>query len=163
MLRIQGQTQEQAELARDALAWTTQSERLLSVSELRTALAIEPGTRSFDESNTSSIEDILAACAGLLVVNEETHYVSLVHYTTQEYLDSTAAVWFPDTHARIASACITYLSYSILTDPGLSISDRIHAHWNLDYVKLPIQRRTLPPFLFYAIEFWYCHVSKARK
>jgi ankyrin repeat protein len=123
MQRIQGLMPDQRELAMQVLAWVTCSQRPLAAIELQHALAIEIGESQFDEDNVPDIEDMLSVCAGLVTLDEQTHTVRLVHYTTQEFFERTWHQWFPDAHRDIASTCITYLSYDVF-DLGACTSDQ---------------------------------------
>ncbi|KAJ7108042.1 ankyrin repeat-containing domain protein [Mycena crocata] len=122
MARINNQNEDDKKLAHLALTWVANSKRLLSVEELRHALAIEPNTTVLDTDNLLGVEIILAACAGLLVVDETLAVVRLVHYTAQHYFDNIRSTHFPEAHALIASRCLTYACF-----PDFSIW-----RWNLD-------------------------------
>ncbi|GJC89130.1 inversin [Colletotrichum liriopes] len=82
------------------------------MEELQEALAVEKGTTEIDEDNRPEIEDVVSVCAGLVIIDEESHIVRLVHYTTQEYFERTRHRWLPDADAFMAVSCITYLNYS---------------------------------------------------
>ncbi|KAF8206576.1 ankyrin repeat-containing domain protein, partial [Mycena galopus ATCC 62051] len=108
--RIQSdENEDNRNVARLALIWLANAKRLLSVAELREALAVERGARFLDPENVLDIGDVISACAGLII--EETPHIRLVHPTTQEYLDSIQATQFPDAQLIIASTCLTYLSF----------------------------------------------------
>ncbi|KAF7365811.1 Ankyrin repeat-containing domain [Mycena venus] len=98
MQRIEAQNEEDRKTAHSALTWVANAKRPLTVSEITVALAIEPDAQRLDEDNILDIEIILAVCAGLVIADEELDVVRLVHYTTQEYLDSIQAEQFPDAH-----------------------------------------------------------------
>ncbi|KAI4682832.1 hypothetical protein J4E81_009453 [Alternaria sp. BMP 2799] len=114
--RINGQVSDQAELAKQALAFLTCAQRPLSTEELREALAVETGEPDMDQENYPDIEDVLASCLGLVTVDEDSGIIRLVHYTTQEYLQRTLDRWFPDAQAMIASTCLSYLSLDRYAD-----------------------------------------------
>jgi len=116
--RINGQVSDQAELAKQALAFLTCARRPLSTEELREALAVEIGEPDMDQENYPDIEDVLASCLGLVTVDEDSGIIRLVHYTTQEYLQRTLDRWFPNAQAMIASTCISYLSLDRYADPN---------------------------------------------
>ncbi|KAJ7130172.1 hypothetical protein C8R44DRAFT_774980 [Mycena epipterygia] len=109
MERINRQNEEDRNIARSALTWISNAKRLLTVSELREALAIEPGTEALDHDNLLDISIILSVCAGLVTVEETETIVRLIHYTAQDYLES---VEFPDAQVEITLKCITYLCFS---------------------------------------------------
>ena len=82
MERIEGQAPEHRELARQVLSWITCARRQLTSSELRHAIAIEVDTRELDRENITDIELIVSVCAGLVIIDEESDIIHLVHYTT---------------------------------------------------------------------------------
>lgn len=149
MQRIDSQLEGYRHLAKQLLGWLTYSERLMSVQEIQTALAIEPGESSLDEDNLSDVTEIVGYCAGLIIVDEET--IRLVHYTTQEYFrrnDGKAAV---ASQQDIAISCLTYLLYEEFGDDWVNDVDSIS--WN---VEVRMQRH---PFLIYAARHWASHAS----
>ncbi|KAH6718299.1 hypothetical protein BKA61DRAFT_599405 [Leptodontidium sp. MPI-SDFR-AT-0119] len=110
MKRIEGQLQDQEELAKQVLSWITCAKRPLTTLELQHALAIEVGDSELDKENIPQVEDMVSACAGLVTVNEESGIIRLVHYTTQEYFERTQRQWFPNAKTNITTTCVTYLS-----------------------------------------------------
>ncbi|PQE31443.1 hypothetical protein CJF32_00008075 [Rutstroemia sp. NJR-2017a WRK4] len=110
MDRINRQKEGFKNLGVQILSWITCARRPLSTLELRHALAIEIGTAEFDEEGLSETEDLVAVCAGLVTVDQESKIIRLVHHTTQEYFERTYKIWFPRAQIEIANACTTYLS-----------------------------------------------------
>ncbi|KAF9691710.1 hypothetical protein EKO04_010492 [Ascochyta lentis] len=122
MTRTNGQTKEQAQFARDVLTWVVCARSPLTSLELCEALAVEDGVFDLDPENRPCLEDILSVCAGLIVTDEGSNKIRLVHYTTRKYFDRTKERWFPNAELAIAKTCITYLS---LPDP-----EQYHrSHW----------------------------------
>ena len=114
MERIGFQAQEHRGLANQVLSWITCAKRRLTCSELQHAIAFEADeTRDLDRENVTDIELIVSVCAGLVIVEEESDIIRLVHYTTQEYFERTWERWFPNAHANIARACATYLLFQL--------------------------------------------------
>ncbi|WYZ41781.1 hypothetical protein EsH8_V_000676 [Colletotrichum jinshuiense] len=111
MERIEGQLKDQVTLAKDALSWIVCSKRPLSTVELQEALAVETGTTELDLDNLPDIGDVISVCAGLVTVDEESHVIRLVHYTTQEYFERTKARWLPEAEALVTASCVTYLCF----------------------------------------------------
>ncbi|KAJ6568602.1 ankyrin repeat-containing domain protein [Mycena capillaripes] len=118
MQRIKAQNDEDQTTAHSVLTWVANAKRPLSVSEITVALAIEPGARQLDEENSLDIEIILAVCAGLVIVDEELDVVRLVHYTTQEYLDSIKAEQFPNAQTEITRTLLTFLTFDGFPEPS---------------------------------------------
>ncbi|KAJ3532880.1 hypothetical protein NM208_g8239 [Fusarium decemcellulare] len=113
MERIERQCPDQGELAKDVLGWITLAKRPITVAELREAIAVEDGESKLDPDNFIDIDDMVSDCAGLVTVDQQSGTVSLIHYTTQEYLERTRARWFPDAPAKIATSCINYLLFPV--------------------------------------------------
>jgi ankyrin repeat protein len=113
MERIQGQVRDQRKLAEEALSWITCAKRPLTALELQNALAVELGESMFYEDNVPDLEDIISACAGLVttVARASGDVIRLVHATAKEYFERKWTIWFPDAHCRIATTCVTYLSF----------------------------------------------------
>ncbi|KAJ7155702.1 ankyrin repeat domain-containing protein [Mycena filopes] len=111
MRRIDTQSEEDRQIAQAVLMWVTHAKETLSVAELRTALAIDPGAKELDDDDLLDIETILGVCAGLIIVDEHLSVVRLVHYTTQEYMDSISLERFPGAQTKITQSLLTFLSF----------------------------------------------------
>ncbi|KAF4843016.1 Vegetative incompatibility protein HET-E-1 [Colletotrichum siamense] len=111
MERIEGQLPDEETLAKEALSWIVHATRPLKTRELQHALAVEIGTAELDEDNITDLEDIVSVCAGLIIIDEESKVIRLVHYTTQEYFERTAERWLPNAKKLTFDSCITYLSF----------------------------------------------------
>jgi hypothetical protein len=62
------------------------------------------------------IETIISVCAGLVIMDKQLSVVQLVHYTTQEYLDSIQAQKFPDMQQEITCTLLTFLAFDGFPD-----------------------------------------------
>jgi hypothetical protein len=111
MKRIQGQEAGFHELAKRVLSWVTCARRPLSTLELRHALAVEVKNSEFGEDNLQEIDEVISVCAGLVIIDEKSDIVRLVHYTTQEYFERTWIFWFSGAQTDITTTCVTYLSF----------------------------------------------------
>ncbi|KAH8689310.1 hypothetical protein BGW36DRAFT_70072 [Talaromyces proteolyticus] len=111
MDRINAQSPEHRELARQVLSWITCAKRSLTCSELQHAIAVEMDERELDRENMTDIELIVSVCAGLVIIDEKCEIIRLIHYTTQEYFERTWRAWFPNAHTDITKTCATYLSF----------------------------------------------------
>ncbi|KAL8664144.1 MAG: hypothetical protein Q9202_003328 [Teloschistes flavicans] len=128
-------------LAEKALHWVAFTYRPLRVKKLLVALAIEPGEECFDPDGCPSVGLVLDICAGLLILDEQSEVVRLVHYTLQDYFNAPAETRYRDGHRFIARACMTYLNFrcvqghpnrwagsensSIYTDKGKKIKEGV--------------------------------------
>ncbi|KAF8846479.1 hypothetical protein BDZ45DRAFT_734210 [Acephala macrosclerotiorum] len=109
--RIKKQPGEQGRRGIQALAWIICAKRPLLDTELPHALAIESGSRKLYLTNFLNIEDIVSACVGLVVVEQPSGIVSLIHNTAREYLTLTLPDWHPTAELLLAEARLTYLLY----------------------------------------------------
>ena len=72
MVRINGQNQEDRELAEKVLMWITRAKRPLSIKELQHAVAIEEGDIETDLEAFPDEEILLSVCAGLVITDTKT-------------------------------------------------------------------------------------------
>ena len=167
MQRVDDQMEGFRILAKQLLGWLTYSERLMTVEEVQHALAIEPGTPDFDEENLGDIDEVVGFCAGLVIVDEETQIIRLVHYTTQEYFRRNGDRILASARQEIAISCLTYLLYDIFgtgwfheAEEGNNsggdeweIGER-YGWQSFESVKARAQKY---PFLKYASRYWATH------
>ncbi|OBT75334.1 hypothetical protein VF21_04711 [Pseudogymnoascus sp. 05NY08] len=111
MERIEGQINDEKELAMQVIYWITCSKTPLTTSQLEIALAIERESFESDEDNICPVEDMVSVCAGLVTIDEESGIIRLVHYTAQQYFKRTQGKWFPQMETDMAAICCTYLSF----------------------------------------------------
>ncbi|ORX91468.1 hypothetical protein BCR34DRAFT_501433 [Clohesyomyces aquaticus] len=149
MERIDGQGAGFKMLATNVLLWLTYARRPLKTAKLQHALAIELGSRRLDEDNVTDLEDIVSACAGLVLVDHKSSIIRLVHYTTQQYFSRTWKTYFQKADDIITEACVTYLSYDGFAN-GVCLTDE-------DYEK----RICSHPFYDYAAQYWGMHASRS--
>ncbi|KAL8716490.1 MAG: hypothetical protein Q9225_006191 [Loekoesia sp. 1 TL-2023] len=160
--RIDSQNSDDQELAIKALQWVAYAYRPLTVHELKEALAIEPDDKDFEKDAMSPIDIVLEACAGLLIVDEETQQARLVHYTAQEYFDGLLDARFRNVHALVAGDCITYLSYNDFQSSKKSDIDDSSTISNHDTYQSSDEsgdEHTSYYLLHYAAKFWAQHVT----
>ncbi|KAL2844564.1 ankyrin, partial [Aspergillus pseudoustus] len=123
LFRIKGQNPGASNLAMDVLMWLTCARRQLSPWELQEALGVEPGTAYIDKENLPHVKDMVAACAGLVVVDEESEVIRIVHRTAQDYFESNQNHWFPSAESHLTIICATYLSFDIFAT-GFCVNDQ---------------------------------------
>ncbi|KAL8717409.1 MAG: hypothetical protein Q9225_005340 [Loekoesia sp. 1 TL-2023] len=141
--RINSQNKDDRVLAYKALSWVAYAYQPLTLHMLEEALAIDHKVRDFDPEAIPQVGLVLDLCAGLLIVDEQTNVVRLVHYTAQDYFDTLLDSRFEDAHASIAEDCIVYLSYDTIQFPIKGDNYRYY-------------------FLSYAARFWALHQSAAK-
>jgi hypothetical protein len=151
MARIEGQIDDETALAKQTLSWITCAKVPLSTTELRYAIAVEIDEAELDHDNMSEMEDILAVCAGLVTVDEESGIVRLVHCTTQEYFLRTWKHWFPHAQVDIMDTCSTYLSFDAFRSGPCHTEEELR------------DRLASYPLYRYAARYWGDHAREARK
>lgn len=108
MTRIR--SRETPDLAMQVLSWVAWAKRPLAVQELQHALAIADGATALDEDNITDAEDLVSSCEGLVTLDSETNMIKLVHYTTQEYLETVRDKLFSGVQNDILGVCLEILS-----------------------------------------------------
>lgn len=113
MRRIRDQRNHRRELALNCLMWITFARRPLIFEELSDAIAIttKPEMTAMDETYRMfrPPQKILTDCChGLIVVDEESSIVRLVHYSVHEYLCHGQPPIFPRAEKAVAELCIAY-------------------------------------------------------
>jgi ankyrin repeat domain-containing protein 50 len=101
------------------LHWVLFARRLLSLEELRFAVAIEEGMTDLDPKRQLPFPSFIDFALGLVVVDSKERTVRFAHLTIKDYLADHILQYFPDGHGLLARTCLTYLSFSALsTDTG---------------------------------------------
>ncbi|KAH8710036.1 ankyrin repeat domain-containing protein [Phaeosphaeriaceae sp. PMI808] len=135
--RIEGQQAGHSRLAKHVLSWITFAKRPLTTAEICCALAVESDEAELDPENKPDVEDLVSVCAGLVVVDQESAVIRLVHYTTQEYFERASSYFNPAAQLLIAETCLTYLSFSVFESSSCTadedFEERLRQHELLDY------------------------------
>jgi ankyrin repeat protein len=114
IIRIDSQNPDDCKTAHRVLSWIVHAKRLLTCQELQHALAVRIGSRELQEEYIfRDLEEIVALCAGLVVINEESNTVQLMHDTTRMYFEDRTHQpdWIRTAQVAIAQNCLTYLSF----------------------------------------------------
>ncbi|TEB33694.1 hypothetical protein FA13DRAFT_104830 [Coprinellus micaceus] len=170
--RINGQTTEEASVAKRVFLWLVYAKRQLAVSELQDALATSYKNSIFSQNAVVNIDIILSICYGLVTVKPTPKVtprgepqVTLIHYTTDDFLRDMATQGFSpfaDNAIITTLTCTTYLLHhragllNVLKQArGVEYYTHTHTHpadiWLLD--KFLASR----PFLQYAYQYWGKH------
>lgn len=161
MDRINDQLSGFRRLADQALTWIVFALRPLTVKELQHALAVELSDPELDEGNLPDPNEVITYCAGLVVVNEESQIIRLVHYTTQEYL---VRIWerrSVECHTSIATICLAYLSFGDHAQVVAQIDDKRRtptpSRARTVFISSPWFRKY--PLLQYSAVYWAQHAT----
>ena len=106
--RIREEKGGRSRLGIEVLVWVSHSVRPLQISELQHALAVEMELTDLDPENIPPRDTVLASCLGLVVVDEKTSTVRLIHYTLQEYLSGPGIL--SNAHKTLGQTCLAYLN-----------------------------------------------------
>ncbi|KAF5326452.1 hypothetical protein D9611_000968 [Ephemerocybe angulata] len=120
MERIEGQGDREISLAKRALVWVTYAQSYITMDALRTALANVSPKYGIDALDRPPESVILSCCCGLLVVDQSTRIVRLVHLTADEFIQNLPEPIFKAPHSFIAKHCIIYLSSFSALEPDPS-------------------------------------------
>jgi hypothetical protein len=112
---------------------------------------VERDDEELDCDNIPDIEDIISVCAGLVIVDEESNIIRLVHYTTQEYFEQIRESWNPNAQQEIALTCLTYLSFNTFRSGSCPIDGQFK------------RRLEQNVFLDYAARYWGYHAQPVQE
>ena len=112
LARIGSQDKEDTQIAHRVLGWITHATRSLTMKQLQHALSVEPEQTDLDDETLIDEELLISTCLGLITVDHTSKEVRLVHYTAQKYFEHRLLELMPDNHLRIASTCLTYMSFN---------------------------------------------------
>jgi hypothetical protein len=150
LTRIKEQSNARAQLGINTLMWISHARRLILVKELSEALAIRESDLSLNRKFCPLPKKILDCCRGLVIIDEESMSIRLVHYSAHEYLREVRDEIFPDGEGNIVKLCLTYLLYNTFADgcyeSEYEIEDRLKNN----------------PFLRYAACYWGHHARDAK-
>lgn len=134
-------------MAVKTLSWLTYCRRAPFAEELQHALGTRQGKEDLDQKFLPALDIIDSLCAGLVVFDQSTGIIRLVHYTTKEYLVENHTLRNAET--EITRTCINYLSFGAFSC-GRSSQPSEYAH-----------RQQLYPLHHYCAQNWGSHASAA--
>lgn len=111
--RIKRQKTNVSKQAMDILTWVFLARMPLSIEQLLHALAVEPGDKALDRENFVDAKSLLDCCLGLVIVDDSSSTVRLVHKTLQDHLEiqNKENGLFDRGHHEIAHVCLTYMAF----------------------------------------------------
>ncbi|KAJ7578078.1 hypothetical protein C8J56DRAFT_1111897, partial [Mycena floridula] len=146
MRRIKAQGEDDCTLAYQVFMWLTYVQRPLKMRELQYALAISPEMTEMEEDAIVDVELLTAVCAGLVIVEEVSTVVRLVHYTTQQYFELQQESLIPNPHSSIAISCVQYLTFDVYS-----------WYYSFRTFQTLLEQH---PLLEYAARYWGIHSSR---
>ncbi|KAH7191748.1 nucleoside phosphorylase, partial [Fusarium flagelliforme] len=158
MKRIKDQEPKRKALALKILTWIVHSKRRLTLRELQHALAVREDTKKLDEDFIPQPEIILSLTSGLVILEEESSIVRLVHYTAQEYFKWQHKRWFQHAESEITITCVTYLLLSPFNLKRIK-GDSVSVHREGGHDSSSEQIHSLYPLWDYAVCYWGYHAQ----
>ncbi|KAF4442819.1 Ankyrin repeat-containing domain protein [Fusarium austroafricanum] len=113
MDRVKVQSLNNFELACQVLCWVTYALRPIQTEELCHALAVRQGDTSLDFEGLREISHLVSICKGLVIVEEESMIVRLVHETAEKYFREEGVQYVKAANMLIASTCLRYLCFEV--------------------------------------------------
>jgi ankyrin repeat protein len=150
MQRIKAQNGHEARLAFRIFSIIYHARALLTLTQLKQAVAVRVGDSKYDPDGENDRQSILSVTKGLVTIerNNVNEIVRLDHHTLTEYFDETADQWFPTGNEDMALTCLTFLSFSTFSAPHKTEGDFNKVEESL-------------PFISYAVQYWGDHVFEA--
>lgn len=111
MQRIYAQDEDSSRLAIQVLSWVSCARMPLTVLELQHALARDSFGTGVHDSDIVDEGFFISVCAGLVILDHESHIVRLVHYTAQEYFKHVRPDHLVNAEEEITATCLSHLSY----------------------------------------------------
>jgi hypothetical protein len=148
--RIEKQVSEKRDRAKKVLSWISFASRPLTIEEVRQALAVSPEDKELILDARPALGSLASACMGLVIIDQESKVVRLVHETTQAYFRDKRQIYFPHAQQNIAETCLTYLSFATFEKvPNKETAD----------LELYTKKHA---FLDYAARHWTSHFRQAK-
>lgn len=166
--RINSQKQERAIQAMEVLKWMFLAQRQLTIAELRHALSVEIDSNddtvteeTLDWDNLPSEKSLIDWCLGLVIIDDETSTVRLVHKSLHDYLKKRHEEGdiFPHGHGEIAYTCVKYMNFADENGLEYSAEGKNHTICGERVNLRKIFERRLEKFslLHYAVINWGHH------
>ena len=114
--RVQKQEKHLNHLAYQTLSWLFLAQRQLKVDELQHALATQVDDTDFSANGLTDIADIVAICQGLVIVEENSRCVRLLHSTLLDFLEERRDTLFKQSASYLTDICLTYLSFDLFKE-----------------------------------------------
>jgi hypothetical protein len=101
-------------IATRVLKWLTFAKENLAAGALLHAISVEDNsTTVIQESDLPDTQTVISVCVGLVVLDEQSDEIRLVHVTTRQFFQGYFRdVRKEDGNAEIANVCLRYISFS---------------------------------------------------
>jgi ankyrin repeat protein len=113
-----------ASRATQTLACLVTAQRIMTIKELQIAVSLKADMTKLDTLALPDDEKLVDSCFGLVVMDDNTKAVRLVHFTAQDYLNRKKII-SPKSDTTLAIACTTYLSLDEFKKPDCPSCNRL--------------------------------------
>lgn len=144
---IDRMTPGEQDLARRILGWILLARRVLKMSELREALALQVDGPSLDKDDMPDEELVVRTCGGLLDHHRDDDLVTFSHETVRPFLEEHELEFLPS-HTDLSKACLAYLALPEFEKPC-----QIWKEFQ--------ERRSKFQFIDYSAKFWAAHAVQS--
>jgi hypothetical protein len=141
------QSQSRVELARKALAILAYVKRPLQSDELCDILSVRSNQKRLDRLFRPSCATILDCCGGLVVLDQTTSTIHLVHFSLQEYIQNDPFGQKVAPPITMGKLCLEYLKMDNFATGSCALEEDI------------LERIESYPFYPYAARWWGYHVN----
>ena len=148
--RVRRQPDSQKDLGINILMWLTYARRPMLIVELSEALAIRLGTGVLNSKYHPWQKQMVDSCMGLVLADESSAAIRLVHYSVQEYLYKHRDHIFGKGEEAIAEKSLTYLLFEPFARGPRQLQTGVQ------------ELVAKNPFAAYAARNWGDHVRGAR-
>lgn len=172
--RILNQSPARRNLAVRTLLWISHACRPMTIQEIQEALVIEIGDDESNPGGRYDVELLVASCAGLVNVDQESQTLRFLSFGIQQYLQRNGSFFAEDPHYVVLETCISFFRFkdfvecsndgwARFTDIDASLCSNLDLDPAIEdkrekKTQLLLQKY---PFLTYAARYWPQHYNMA--
>ncbi|KAL8693886.1 MAG: hypothetical protein Q9224_003669 [Gallowayella concinna] len=163
--RISSQEEPLKSIAHHTIGWLYFGRRLLTVEELRHALAVRAGDASLSSDSLTIAIDILETCQGLVILETHGNSLRLMHSSVRDFIERQHQQQFENIQCYLTSTCLAYLCLKVFQEYRCDFvseedaDSRAKPGDNIASGKILSYRLLQYPFLDYAAENWGYHAQ----
>ncbi|KAH6892835.1 hypothetical protein BKA70DRAFT_1324314 [Coprinopsis sp. MPI-PUGE-AT-0042] len=149
--RVIAQPPKHASLAKLVFLWILHAPGEMTIGTLRRMVATHPDTHVYDSKRLVPEAMLVSVCCGLVLVDEKTRLVRLIHYTTRDAILPRVLGLYPFPHSIPTLVCLAHLASCGFQDASkLSADDLNNAAFK-------------DPLLAYAYPLWAHHANECKQ
>lgn len=166
--RVNRSSKENQRLVKHTLLWIAYAVEPLTTTQLLQALAVRPGDNTFENENTTTLDELLKWCSSLIRKRSHSDGLELAHFTVKEYLLSLpenpnpelSQYGLTENHAELAKTCLNPMALSKFNGKSTPLTE--YDSYNApDFNKAWRDFENEYPFMQYLISLWTKHVHRS--